>query len=141
MIFQQLIEKISLNPKKLFLIDAFGALLSSFLLGVVLVRFENIFGIPVPVLYFLAILPLAFAVYDFYCFTRVKENIGLFLKSIAYINIYYCFISLGLAFYHFKRITYLGWTYILIEVFIVIALANIEFRTANVSLKKNNTIR
>lgn len=134
--FQHLVDKISLNPKKLFLIDAFGALLSAFLLGVVLVRFKNIFGIPVPVLYFLALLPLTFAVYDFYCYFKVKQNIGLFLKGIAYINISYCCISMGLAFYHYNKITFLGWSYILIEVFILITLANFELSTAKI-LKKN----
>lgn len=136
MIFQQLIDKVSRKPKNLFLIDGLGAIISAFLLGVVLVKLESIFGIPVPTLYFLAILPGIFAVYDFYCFFRVKENIGLFLKSIAYINISYCFISLGLVIYHYKKITYLGWTYVLLEILVVMALANFQLRTANLTLKK-----
>lgn len=141
MAFQQLIDRVSWNPKRLFLIDGSGAILSSFLLGVVLVKLENIFGIPIPTLYFLAFLPGAFAVYDFYCFTRVKENVGLFLKSIAYINISYCCISLGLAFYHYNQITYFGWTYVLLEIFIVLALANLELKTANLTAKINSASR
>lgn len=136
MAFQQLIEKICLNPERLFLIDAFGAIISAFLLGVILVKLEGIFGIPLPALYLLALLPSGFALYDFYCFFRVKENIGLFLKGIAYINLSYCCISLGLAFYHYKKITYLGWTYVVLEIFMVIVLATLEFRTAKLTLKK-----
>lgn len=136
MAFQQLIDKIYLNPKRLFLIDASGAIISAFLLGVVLVKLESIFGIPIPTLYFLALLPGAFALYDFYCFIRVKENIALFLKGIAYINLSYCCISFGLAIYHHKEITLLGWTYVLLEIFIVITLANFQFRTAKLTSKK-----
>lgn len=141
MAFQQLIDSFSWNPKRLFLIDGFGAILSSFLLGVVLVKLENLFGIPIPTRYFLAFLPCTFAVYDFYCFTRVKENVGLFLKCIAYINISYCCISLGLAFYHYNQITYFGWTYVLLEIVLVLALANLELKTANLSAKISSASR
>ncbi len=136
MAFQQLIDKIYLKPKSLFLIDAFGAIISAFLLGVVLVELESVFGIPLPTLYLLALLPGGFAVYDFHCLISVKENIGLFLKGIAYINLSYCCISFGLAFYHYKKITYIGWTYVLLEIIMVVALATLEFRTAKLSSKK-----
>lgn len=136
MIFLHLVVRISLNPKRLFLIDGFGAILSAFLLGVVLVRFESVFGIPAPTLYFLALLPTAFALFDFYCLIRVKENIDLFLKGIACINLAYCCISLGLAFYHYEKITYLGWSYILLEICILIALASLQFRTAKLTSRK-----
>lgn len=137
MIFQQLVDRISLNPKRLFWVDAFGAILSAFLLGVVLVKLESVFGIPAKTLYFLAFLPAVFVLYDFYCLIRVKENIGLFLKGIAYINLVYCCISFGLAFYHYKKITYMGWSYVLLEICILIALASLEFRTAELTSKNN----
>jgi hypothetical protein len=136
MAFQRLVEKICLNPKRLFLIDAFGAVISASLLGVILVKLEDIFGIPLPAFCLLALLPIGFALYDFYCFINIKENIGLFLKGIAYANLLYCCISLGLAFYHYVKITYLGWTYIVLEIFMVTALAMLELRIAKLTLKK-----
>ena len=57
---EQLITIAELNPKKLFLIDGFGAIISAFLLGVVLVKFEEKIGVPVSVLYLLATIPLFF---------------------------------------------------------------------------------
>jgi len=116
-----------LNPKKLFLLDGFGALLSAFLLGVVLVKFESIFGIPQKTLYFLAFLPCVFAIYDFYCYFKINENLDYFLKIIASVNVTYCFISLGLAFYHYQKLTYLGWSYILLEIVIVLIIAYVEW--------------
>jgi hypothetical protein len=122
----QLINWANDNPRKLFLIDGVGAMLSAFLLGVVLVELEDVFGIPPPTLYLLALLPCLFAVYDLYCYRKKEENIGPFLKGIAILNISYCLLSLGLAFYHYQSITYFGWAYILVEILIVLMLARLE---------------
>ena len=125
--FEDLITKAELNPKKLFLIDGFGAILSAFLLGVVLVKFEEIFGIPTSVLYFLATIPIFFVIYDVFCYQK-HLKIGLLLKGIAVLNILYCCVSIGLISYHFSSITILGWTYIIVEIILVSFLAMIEFR-------------
>ena len=125
--FEDLITKAELNPKKLFLIDGFGAIVSAFLLGVVLVKFEEIFGIPTSVLYFLATIPIFFVIYDVFCYQK-HLKIGLLLKGIAVLNILYCCISIGLISYHFSSITILGWTYIIVEIILVSFLAMIEFR-------------
>ncbi|PHN05401.1 hypothetical protein CRP01_17795 [Flavilitoribacter nigricans DSM 23189 = NBRC 102662] len=118
------------HPKKIFQIDGFGAILSALLLGVVLVRLERFFGIPVSTLYLLAALPCLFALYDFYCYFRVNEKIGRFLTGIAIANLAYCALSIGLAIYHRSVITYLGWIYILGEIGIVSILAILELKVA-----------
>ena len=125
--FEDLITKAELNPKKLFLIDGFGAILSAFLLGVVLVKFEELFGIPTSVLYFLATIPIFFVIYDVFCYQKCLK-IGLLLKGIAVLNMLYCCVSIGLISYHFSSITILGWTYIIVEIILVSFLAMIEFR-------------
>ena len=125
--FEDLITKAELNPKKLFLIDGFGAILSAFLLGVVLVKFEEIFGIPTSVLYFLATIPIFFVIYDVFCYQKYLK-IGLLLKGIAVLNMLYCCVSIGLISYHFSSITILGWTYVIVEIILVSFLAMIEFR-------------
>ena len=134
---EHLITKAELNPKKLFLIDGFGAILSAFLLGVVLVKFEIIFGIPSSVLYLLATIPIFFAIYDFYCYRKRHQKTGLLLKGIAILNLIYCCISLGLIFYHFSTITNLGLIYILIEIVIVFLLAIIEFKVGREIIKSS----
>jgi len=126
-----LFDEVNINPKKLFLIDAFGALLSAFLLGVILVKFENLFGIPHSALYILVLFPIIFVIYDFISYIKVKNNIKLLLKIIAYSNILYCFISIGIVLYHYIQITYLGWVYLLFEILIILRLATIEIRIAN----------
>ena len=124
--------------KKLFLLDGFGALLSAILLGVFLVKLEKYFGIPKSSLYFLAVLPCLFAIYDFYCYFKIEKNLEQFLKRIAIVNLFYCCLSIGFAFYHYQKITHLGWAYIIIEIIIVVMIAIIELRAVKNHRKLNS---
>lgn len=134
--FNQIIEKFQFNPKRLFLIDGLGAIVSAFLLGVVLVKWQKIFGIPPSTLYILAAIPIFFAIYDFYCYRKGNGKSGIMLKAIAILNLLYCCISIGFAIYHHQEIKLFGWIYILNEVAIIIALVIIELSVAN-RLTKN----
>ncbi|MEM8508622.1 MAG: hypothetical protein AAF717_12370 [Bacteroidota bacterium] len=109
-------KRISINPKTLFLIDAVGALFSAFMLGVVLVQFESIFGIPQAALYLLSIIPCFFVLYDLACYSFIKNTYGPFLKLLALLNGSYCILSLGLAVVYSDKITIYGWCYLLIEI-------------------------
>lgn len=119
------------NLNRIFLIDAAGALLSSFMPGVVLTRFENVFGIPVKVLYFLAAIPLFFIAYDLFCSQRRIDNkTSALLKGIAFMNLAYCAVSLGAAFLHASALTVFGWAYIFSEIIIVTVIALFELKLA-----------
>ena len=122
-------QRIQAYPGNLFLMDALGALLSAFLLRVVLVRLESLFGIPVPTLYFLASFPVAFAFFDGIVFLSKAAPVARYLKWLALFNLLYCLLSLTTAFYH--SISVLGWIYILVEVSIVASIAALELRVAN----------
>lgn len=118
----------NLDPRKLFLLDGFGALLSAFLLGIILVQYESVFGIPKSTLYFLAIIPCFFVIFDFYSYSSKKPNLSNSLKVIAYLNFAYCLISICSTLFHFNKITIWGWGYIIIEVIIVSAIAAFELK-------------
>lgn len=118
------------HPRKLFLIDGLGALVSAFLLGVILVQLEGFFGIPKSMLYFLALFPCFFVIYDFYCYQKNSKSTGTGLKTIGFFNLFYCILSVGMAIYHSQNITFFGWSYIALEVMIVVALASIEWKVA-----------
>jgi len=95
----------AISAQNIFLIDGVGALVSAFLLAVVLVQLESYFGIPSSALYFLAVFPVIFAIYDFYCFYNVRNKLDRFLKGIAVANLLYCCLSLGVLFYHLETLT------------------------------------
>lgn len=130
MILEKIITKFYENPKRLFLIDGIGAVVSAFLLGVVLVKFENVFGIPTSTLYLLAIFPVFFTMFDFYSYRKENDKLNKLLKSIAIMNLCYCLLSIGFAFFHYKTITSLGWAYVIIEVIIITVLAIIELEVS-----------
>jgi hypothetical protein len=125
-----LAERLRSHPKRLFAIDGAGALLSAFLLGVVLVRFQSVFGIPRSTLVLLAALPCLFALVDLWVVVGVRRGFDRWLRRIAVANLGYCGLSLGLAFAHREVITLWGWAYIVGEVGIVAALAVVELGVA-----------
>lgn len=126
-----MIQSLALKPKRLFIIDGLGALLSAFLLGVVLVQWQSAIGIPTSTLYFLASMPIGFALSDMLAYFFATNHIASSLKGIAILNILYCVISLILVLSHLETVTLLGWSYIIIEVIIIITLVYLEFKVAN----------
>lgn len=128
-IFQKIINTMALNPKKVFLLDGLGAVLSAFLLGVVLVHFETAFGMPHNVLYFLALIACVFAVYSLTCYFRLTKNWRIFIKIIAFANLLYAFISLGFVFYLYPQLSGLDITYFLLEILVLIIIVALELKT------------
>jgi hypothetical protein len=127
--------KLPTNPKKLFFIDGCGAFLSAFLIGIVLVRFEQYVGIPPATLYFLAAFPIMFTIYDWLSYLQSHNKQPKLLRGIAIFNFFYCCLSIGVVFYHYNTLTIIGWIYFLIEILIVMILANWELKIATHILK------
>ncbi len=125
----KLVDRFIQSPKHLFLVDGIGAAVSAILLGLVLTRFESFFGIPINVLYLLAAIPCFFAFYDLLGYIGLFKN-QMFIRLIAFANIAYCLLSLGLAFSHIDKLLIPGWLYLIGEILIVTLLASIELKTA-----------
>ena len=119
-----------LEPKTIFLIDGIGALLSAIMLALVMVRYQNIFGIPQNMLYFLAIWPCVFAVYDCYCFINKTRDNSTRLRVIALLNLIYIILSFLMATKHQAEIHGWGWAYIVAEIIVLFVLVNIELVVA-----------
>lgn len=118
------------NQKKIFLIDGFGALVSALFLGVVLVCLEDKIGMQKNVLYFLSILPIFYAIYSFCCYFFLKSDLRPYLKGIAVLNLLYCFLTIGILLFFNHNLTFLGWTYFIIELIILGVLIVIEFKAS-----------
>ena len=120
-----------LGVRQLLLIDLVGALVSAFLLGVVLPISQALFGIPLSVLYTLAAVPVGFALLDWYSLGRSSEGKVRGLRLIALLNGGYCGLSLVLGWWHRGQLTALGWGYLTGEVLVVLALAFLEWLVAD----------
>lgn len=125
-IMRQFIQTISLNPKRIFLIDSLGALLTSLLSVAVLLPFEALFGMPRPVLLFLSGTSLLFALYSLGCYWFVKHNWRPFLTLIWLANASYCCLTAGLIIAYYGRLTRLGVAYFLVEIVLIIVLIRVE---------------
>ncbi len=122
-----------INHKKLFLIDSLGGGLSAFMLGLVLVAYNPIIGMPYPTLYLLSFIACLFCVYSFVCFKFTPKNWQLFMKIVAVCNLLYCCLTIGLTIHYYAALTALGVAYFVIEVIIIVIIAIIEIQTANKS--------
>ena len=124
--------------KKLFLIDGLGAIISAFMLGIVLVNFENVFGMPKNILYLLSIIPCFFAVYSFYCYFKSLNNWRFYLKTIAIANLLYCLLTISLVIHLYEKPTFLGLIYFILELIVIGVLIIIELKTATTLTRENS---
>ena len=120
--------------KRLFLIDFSGALISTFMLGVLIPKFNHFIGMPISILYPLAFTAFIFAIYSGFCFLKIKKNWKPFLTIIAICNLIYCCITLILVIQQHEQLSILGFIYFIIEMIIITALVILEYKTIN-----NNT--
>ena len=117
-------------PRQLFLIDGLGALLSAFMLGIVLVQLESYFGMPRPLLYRFAGIALVFSSYSLICYWRLKQRWNVYLFLIAFANLSYCCLTGVYLLLLWDQLTILGLFYFIIEILIVVLLAGIEISVA-----------
>ncbi len=118
--------------KRIFLIDGLGALLTAVLLSQVLGRFTDFFGVNQSILYLLALIALAFAIYSF---TNhfLKNQLRIWkrnLRIIAIANVIYCVTTVVFLFYLYDQLTVYAWIYFLGEITIILLLARWEFTIA-----------
>jgi hypothetical protein len=123
-----LLQELSANPRRIFLIDGAGAVLTAFLLCVVLASFESFFGMPVRVLYVLGAVAAVFAVYSFSCYCWLKRSRRSFLAVIIIANLLYAVLSLGLVIYYFPQLSSWGLLYFAGEIIVILVLVSIEYR-------------
>jgi len=117
-----------INTKNIFLIDGLGAIITAFILIVVLRKYETYFGVPAQLLVILSILPIVLAGYSFTCILFIAKISPRFLLPIIIANSTYCILTIGLIGYNFNRLTFLGITYFIIEILILFGLIYIEFK-------------
>lgn len=118
------------EPKRLFLVDGVGAIVTATLLLAVLAPFESTFGMPRPVIYSLAAVAGVFAVYTMACCRRAGENWRPFLAAIAAANLAYCLITVLLLITFRNEITALGVAYFVGEIIVIASLATYELKAA-----------
>ncbi|SHM02216.1 hypothetical protein SAMN05444366_2085 [Flavobacterium saccharophilum] len=116
-------------PKNIFLIDAFGAILTAFLLFFVLKTFNTFLGLSKTTLEYLSLLAVIFSVYSFSCFFLIINNWKSYLKIICIANVFYCLLTIGIIIYYYQSISVFGIAYFFGEIVIIAGLVFLEIRT------------
>jgi hypothetical protein len=125
------LHALTAQPRRVFLLDGFGALLTAAGLLLVLMRFERSFGVPAGVIAPLA--AVVFALYSLSCwavYRQVGRRPRAFLVAIALANAGYCIVTWALAFAHRAEVTPLGFAYFAAESVIVTLVVTLELKTA-----------
>lgn len=117
-----------IQPKILFLIDAIGALLSAIFLGGLLPKIHTTIGVPEKTLLLLASIALLLAVYSFYHFIYFPERWRFRLKTIAFLNLCYALLTLGIVIQLHNEMLPLGYMYFIIELIVIVLLAFYELK-------------
>ncbi len=132
-----MIKAFTIKPSKLFLVDSLGALLTGFLVGTVLLKHVDVFGMPVKPLTILSIIAFSYAIYSICCYFFLDKNWRPYLKFIAFANLLYCCLTITFIIYFFSSVTNTGLIYFSAELIIIVCLVIIELMTAaHSSVKK-----
>ncbi len=124
-----MLEKLIHQPKFVFLFDALGALLTSTLIGGLLVAYQSYIGLPFTWLYILASIAAVFTVYSSLCATLVKKHWKPFLQIIITANALYACLTTTLIILYQKEMTALGLAYFIGEIFVLMGVIWLETKT------------
>lgn len=130
-----IINNLITNPKRLFLWDGIGGLISAFMLFLVLKDFS---GMPPRVLNQLAAIALFCGVYSLSCYAFVKSQWKNFMTFIAVFNGCYCILTLVMMVINFTELEPAGTIYFIAEIAIIAKLAITEFQSVRYHNNKNS---
>lgn len=116
-----------INFKSVLLLDAFGALSSSAINGLVLPRINYYIGLPVEILYLLGVIPLFFATYSFFCFFVAPQSRG-FLAIVMIANLLYCALTASIVIMSFDEITKWAVAHFAVEILVILSIVAVELR-------------
>ena len=123
-IFSKLQRKV--NASNIFYLDATGAVLSIFLLGILLPKVQNWHGMPINSLYGLCLWAGLCLTYNCCCIRFADYSNHKWLLGIMSLNVTYCIINLVLVMYHFEELTPLGVGYFVAEIPVILGLVLFE---------------
>ncbi len=113
--------------RSLFLIDAFGALLSFLLSGLVYPSFSSFFGIDSWIFKTFAMLALTFLIFDLTIYFKVFHIRKWMVETIIFFNLSYCVLN-ALLMWLLPNITNLGLVLLLVENLVIISIVFFEVK-------------
>jgi len=125
---KNLIAQFASAPKKLFLFDGIGAMLSWAILFLILIPNHQMIGIPAATLKFLATFPILFAAFDAIVSYLRPKSFKPFINIVIALNVGYCALTLSHILMFSSTISWIGAVYFVSEILIILLLVRIEFK-------------
>jgi hypothetical protein len=123
-----MLAKLTHNPKLVFLFDALGALLTSTLIGGLLVAYQSYIGLPFTWLYILASIAAVLTIYSSSCAVLIQKKWSPFLKIIITANILYTCLTTALIIVYSQELKSLGFAYFIGEIFVLVGVIWLEIK-------------
>jgi hypothetical protein len=126
-----------MDVRKLFLLDASGALISCLLIGFLQIPHIEVFGIPPSAFRILLILAIGLMLFSSLCYFFLNTaQLKSFLRKLAWMNTTYLFITLFFIIQYSHQIRMTGWIYYSLEVMVMSLLIVVEYRYSRTEIKK-----
>jgi hypothetical protein len=126
-----------MDVRKLFLLDASGALISCLLIGFLQIPHVEVFGIPPSAFRILLILAIGLMLFSSLCYFFLNTaQLKSFLRKLAWMNTTYLFITLFFIIQYSHQIRMTGWIYYSLEVMVMSLLIVVEYRYSRTEIKK-----
>jgi len=113
---------------KFFLLDGSGALLSLFIMAIILPAIQEYIGMPTRIFYYLASIAFLFACYSWTCYFVKLNHWHSYAKGIIIGNSLYCILTLALVYRFYEPLTTLGLSYFAVELLVITLLIVYEIK-------------
>ncbi|BFG69577.1 hypothetical protein KACHI17_04580 [Sediminibacterium sp. KACHI17] len=123
-----MLQRLIHQPKFVFLFDALGALLTSTLIGGLLVAYQSHIGLPLTWLYILASIAAIFTIFSSSCASLIQSNWKPFLIIIITGNALYACLTTTLIIMYSKELTGWGFAYFIGEIFVLLGVIWLELK-------------
>ncbi len=132
-----LINTLAERPRKIFAIDAIGAIVSALSLYVVILPLNSYFGVSLKIVWILGGASLAFFLFSMFCALTSGKQVVTKLRIVITANLLYGVLTAFLILWNHSSITGLGIAYFVAEYSVIFALVMLEREC----LKKLNSVK
>jgi hypothetical protein len=129
------IKKIKNTPKKIFLVDALGALLTTLILLIIYALSIKNLKPSIDYFHTLPIISFLLFIYSINCYFFIKHEWKNFLKFIIIGNTFYVLFSLSFVLINLKKLDSLILIYFMLEIVIIALLVLFERKLYRIKLK------
>lgn len=139
MVRAKLVQYFISNPRRLFMVDAFGAAVTAVAIGLIMQALPQWFMVQLSISYALAGIAMVFSLYSALCGLALSSGFKPYILAIAMANTLYCIATAGILLIFFEQFSVLASIYFLLEICVIIILVFIELTVYRIMKNDSNS--